>query len=339
MKRSIDVLLLTALAAALLACGEQRASSSSPPSSLAPPTPSAPMPREGMVYIPAGEFIMGSDRTDEEGLRLRYGFTVDLYLNEHPVQRVALDAYYIDTLEVSNADYKRFVETSGHPPPTEWVQTAYNVSDDKLRTAHPNNLRWIAADYFDVEYDTAEMSGEELLAELIAIQRRRDLLPVTAVSWDDADAYCRWLGKRLPSEAEWEKAARGPDGLEYPWGNDWETGKANAGDQMESDESRAPVGSFPDDVSFYGAHDLGGNVSEWVADWYLPYVGSTHWEEDYGRQHKVVRGGGAGLGHYSLSVFFRGARRSHAQPETVSTDVGFRCAMSGTGSAGTTTRR
>ena len=289
--------------------------------------PAAPRPVEGMVLIPAGEFVMGSDRTDEEGLRARYGFTFDLYLNEHPPHRVSLGAYYIDVLEVSNADYKRFVQETGHPEPEDWVQNAYNVSDRKLETAHVSNLRWIAADYFGLDYDTSAMSHEELLAELLHIQRERDRLPVTAVSWHDADGYCRWLGKRLPSEAEWEKAARGPQSLEFPWGNEWAHGRANSGDQMEGEESVAPVGSFPGDVSPYGVHDLGGNVSEWVADWYLPYADSAYWEEAFGQQHKVVRGGGAGLGHYALSVFFRAARRGHAPPETVSTDVGFRCAM------------
>lgn len=292
----------------------------------APREASAPREIEGMIPIPAGEFIMGSDRTDQEGLRERYGFTFELYLNEHPAHRASLGAYYIDALEVSNADYKRFVQETGHPEPQDWIQNAYNVSDAKLQTAHVSNLRWIAADYFGLDYDTSAMEREELLAELLDIQRQRDRLPVTAVSWNDAERYCRWLGKRLPTEAEWEKAARGPQGLEYPWGNEWVQGRANSGDQMEGDESLAPVGSFTGDVSPYGVRDLGGNVSEWVADWYLPYAGSAYWDEAFGQQHKVVRGGGAGLGHYALSVFFRGARRGHAPPETASTDVGFRCA-------------
>ena len=325
MRRMSAVLLLVSM---LAACGERTPSPAAVPLVSPPERTAVLASRESMAHIPSGEFAMGSDKVDEEGLRLRYGFNFELYLNEHPPQRVALDAYDIDLFEVSNAEYKRFIEATGHPAPVEWVQTAYNVSDDRLRAAHPNNLHWIAADYFDVEFDTAEMTHEALLGELLAIQRQRDPLPVTAVSWHDADAYCRWLGKRLPSEAEWEKAARGPDGLEFPWGDAWEPGKANAGDGMEDDESRAPGGAFDGDVSFYGVRDLGGNVSEWVADWYLPYVGSTYWDEDYGRQHKVLRGGGAGLGHYALSVFFRGARRGHAPPETVSTDVGFRCAMS-----------
>lgn len=312
-----------AVSAALVAgCGGD------PPSTSRAPV-AAPAPQiEGMVLVPAGAFVMGSEKVDEEGLQARYGFTTTLYANERPEHRVTLDAFYIDVFEVTNAEYKRFVSETGHPEPAEWVQNAYNVSDGKLEGAHVNNLRWIATDYFGLEYDTSAMSREELLAGILAVQRARDRLPVTAVTWHDADAYCRWRGKRLPTEAEWEKAARGTDGLEFPWGNEWEHGRANSGDQMEGEESLAPVGAFSGDVSPWGVHDLGGNVSEWVADWYLPYDGSDYWEDDYGRQHKVVRGGGAGLGHYALSVFFRGARRGHAPPETASTDVGFRCAMS-----------
>lgn len=320
---------LTMLAAPLAACGSGAEPSSTPLPAPAPQGFLSAAPASaasGMIQVPAGEFLMGSDRTDDEGLSARYGFTVDLYLNEHPPRRVTLGAFRIDEFEVSNADYKRFVRETGHPEPEDWIQNAYNVSDAKLETAHVANLRWIAADYFGLDYDTSGMTREELLAELLRIQRERDRLPVTGVSWHDADAYCRWRGARLPSEAQWEKAARGPHGLEYPWGNDWEHGRANSGDQMEGEESLAPVGAFAGDVSPYGVRDLGGNVSEWVDDWYLPYGGSAYWDEAFGEQHKVIRGGGAGLGHYALSVFFRGARRGHAEPDAKSTDVGFRCA-------------
>jgi len=282
-------------------------------------------PPQGMVLVPAGDFILGSDKTDSENLRARYGFTFELFLNEHPAHHANIGAFYIDRLEVSNADYKAFVTQTGYPPPPEWIQNAYNVGDDKLRTAHESNLRWIAKDYFNLDVD-ASTGRAELLEQLLRIQRQRDRLPVSGVSWVDADRYCQWRGKRLPTEAEWEKAARGASGLEYPWGNEWLHGKANSGDEAEGEESLAPVGSYPGDVSPYGVLDMAGNVSEWVADWYLPYPGSEYWDPAYGQQHKVVRGGGAGLGHYSLSVFFRAARRAHALPEMRSTDVGFRCA-------------
>jgi formylglycine-generating enzyme required for sulfatase activity len=281
-----------------------------------------------MVLIPGGDFLMGSDRLDTEGLQAQYGFTVALYLNEHPPHRVVLGPYLIDRFEVTNAQYKRFVQETGHPEPEHWISNAYNVADARLEAAHVNNLRWIATDYFGLEGNLDAMSREEVLAALLRIQRERDALPVTGISWYDADAYCSWRGARLPTEAEWEKAARGADGREFPWGDEWEHGRANTGEQMESDESLAPVGSQAGDVSVWGVRDLAGNASEWVADWYLPYRGAEYWDEDYARHHRVIRGGGAGLGHYALSVFFRGARRGHAAPEATATDVGFRCAVS-----------
>ncbi len=288
-----------------------------------------------MVLVPAGSFIMGSDKVDSAGLKQEYGLVDPLFLNEHPRRTVSLGAYLIDKYEVTAGRYKVFVNAmktltraqgGDYLEPPLWIQNGYNVSDDKLRGMDVEMLRMVATRYFKLDMDTAKMTKEALLAELFKIQRHRDTLPVTEVNWYDAFSYCQWAGKRLPSEAEWEKAARGSDGREFPWGNDWDASKTNTG-ETQNDEAVVPVGSMPADKSPYGVYDMAGNVSEWVNDWFQAYPGSDYQHPAYGKIHKVVRGGGSGVGHYALSIFYRGARRNHADPTLSGTDVGFRCAQ------------
>ncbi|MEQ1813817.1 MAG: SUMF1/EgtB/PvdO family nonheme iron enzyme, partial [Candidatus Nitrotoga sp.] len=112
----------------------------------------------------------------------------------------------------------------------------------------------------------------------LKIQRAQDNLPVMSVTWSDAQKYCTWLKKRLPTENEWEIAARGKQGYEYPWGNVFDIKKTNDGQANDKladrnqDNPIAPVGSYPEDKSPFGVMDMAGNVSEWVGDWYQPYA-------------------------------------------------------------------
>lgn len=205
--------------------------------------------------------------------------------DEKPLHIVRLNGFWIWQREVSNTQYKECVDAGICTTPTDFGEGP---------SSYYNNPKYLHH-------------------------------PVVGVDWYQAAAYCEWRDARLPTEAEWEKAARGEQGLEYPWGNEWDVNKANTGNDQNEDQPLVPVGTYKTDVSPYGVFDMGGNVSEWVADWYQPYPGATYNDDEYGEKHKVVRGGGAGIGHYALSIFFRSARRQHTTPRTLGTDVGFRC--------------
>jgi formylglycine-generating enzyme required for sulfatase activity len=231
----------------------------------APPQAASEAVPEGIVLVPAGPFLMGTDT--EEG-----SFNKG---DSGPQRTVRLAAYYIDKNEVTNAEYKRYCDATGYPAPPHWSDGNY----------------------------PAGMAA----------------LPVSFVNWWEAQAYALWKGKRLPTEAEWEKAARGIDGRTYPWGETW-----NPDLLVWQAESPQAVGSIPGGASPYGALDMAGNVFEWVADWYQAYPGSTLTFPQYGTQYKVVRGGGFDVRDYDLYTF----HRSLTRPAHRSEFVGFRCAKS-----------
>jgi len=287
-----------------------------------------------MALIPAGEFTMGSDRESnismwrEANALNPYGFNEKLYINERPAHKVNLPAFLIDKYEVSNVQFFDFWRATNHREPALWPVNGYDLGNEYLAALPLEQLRQIASDRFRLDMDTSKMTQEAILSEIYDAQAMRDKFPVVTVTWGDAADYCAWAGKRLPSEAEWEKAARGPEGFEYPWGNNWDPKKINTTAENASAPYSLP-GSFPGDKSAYGVYDMAANVAEWVNDWYDAYPGATPDPaiKNYGKVHRVVRGGMASSGHYdSISVVFRNARRMHLHPNTALIDLGFRCA-------------
>lgn len=284
-----------------------------------------------MKLVPAGEFTMGSNKVDKEGMQERYGFPAPLYLNEHPKRKVTLKAFKIDEFETTNIEYKQFLLKSSAGErgkvPVAWGTNGYGLAKSQMKTIKLETLRMIGAEHFKLDMDTREMSREALMHEMLAAQKIEDKKPVTGVTWFDAEKYCAWRNARLPTEQEWEKAARGTDGREFPWGNNWDPKITNTGDDAEEEEGIAAVGAFPGNASPYGVYDMSGNVWEWVADWYDAIPGSDYDDPEYGKKNKVIRGGSGGMGHYAISYFYRNATRQYAPADTMAEDIGFRCVM------------
>lgn len=242
------------------------------------------------------------------------------YDDEQPQRKVYVGSFLIDRYEVTNALYQQFVNATGHAAPSH---------------QKPELSLW---------HDKTPLPGSEQH-------------PVVNVSWEDAVAYCRWQDKRLPTEAEWEKAARGLDGRRYPWGNEWDLTQANSasywagrtiefkdgkewkafwvtGDGAQISHERGlngevltmPVGSFPDGASPYGLFDMTGNASEWVQDWYEPYsylnAPLSDPQGPNGQLLKVVRGGS----WLKPARNLRTSDRDYGYPTDRASGIGFRCA-------------
>jgi eukaryotic-like serine/threonine-protein kinase len=230
-----------------------------------------------MVFVPAGEFSMGSEMGDAD---------------ERPVHPVYLDAFYIDMYEVTNAHYGLCVDAGACLPPVKVGSSTQ-------------------ASYYD--------------------NPAFDDFPVMYVSWEMAQAYCAWRGAELPTEAQWEKTARGTDGRTYPWGEGIDCQRANYYHKEGVDFTACVgdttrVGSYESGQSPYGAYDMTGNVWEWVADWYgASYYRESPLNDPPGPESgnvRVVRGGAWQFSDYSV----RATRRYWFDPSNALENVGFRCA-------------
>jgi formylglycine-generating enzyme required for sulfatase activity len=242
-----------------------------------------------MVYIPAGAFLMGGADADAKADD-----------DEKPQHAVYLDAFWIDGTEVTNGQYSQFLNATGeHRGACGRRDCAETQIEDKYSHIILQDGRYVVESGFEDH-------------------------PATQVSWYGAQAYCAWSGARLPTEAEWEKAARGVDGRSYPWGN-----KPPACDKAQYGDcggATVPVGSLRAGASPYGMLDMAGNVWEWVADWYDPaYYGSSPVQNPQGPEsgeRKVFRGGSWGY----PPAFLRASDRARNRPTYAGFNVGFRCA-------------
>lgn len=213
------------------------------------------------VLIPAGDFWMG----DSQG-------------KDSPLHKVYLDAYWIDTQEVTNAQYREFVEATGHAAPRYWHDPKYNG----------------------------------------------DALPVVGITYEEAQAYCAWKGKKLPTEAQWERAGRGAQSRLYPWGDRFDVTHTNT---RESNNRRpVAVGSYPSGVSPDGLFDMSGNVWEWCRDWFdKDYYRASPLRNPTGPadgKKRVIRGGGWSAPQITM------AQRHAEGPGKTYPSLGFRCVRS-----------
>jgi formylglycine-generating enzyme required for sulfatase activity len=262
-RKGLIVLIALAGLFSLSTCGKKTQEEGEATSPAAKP---AVVPGE-MVFIPAGDFIFGTDNKDSIA---------------YPQQKLYLPAFWIDKYEVTNSQFLDFAIKTGYIG-----EGAKEGKDWRL--------------FFTPD---------------------KALFPVVYITWNDAAAYCKSVGKRLPTEEEWEKAARGPNGNAYPWGNEWVDNRSNTSESGTG--KQAAVGQF-DDVSFYGVHDMLGNAQEWTASWYSTYKGNPKKDPKSGQQFRVVRG---------LSAVYQGKRshlwdRSAYNPKALF-DISCRCAKDAT---------
>jgi formylglycine-generating enzyme required for sulfatase activity len=258
-------------------------------------------PRDGMVmvYVPGGTFQMGSSESDSEADD-----------DEFPQHPVTLDDFWIDQTEVTNAQFAAFLNDRGN-------QTEGGVP-------------WL------------DLEDEDCLIEQVEGQYRPKSgyadHPVIEVSWYGADAYCRWVGAQLPTEAQWEYAARGEDGYIYPWGDEFDCSRGNVDDETELDSyvvpggegcdgyvRTAPVGSFLTGRSWCNALDMVGNVWEWTADWYGDYLSEaqTNPTGPADGSVKALHGGAWSSNWYDV----RAADRINYAPSSRNYIIGFRCCV------------
>ncbi len=301
----------------------------------APPTDRLGTP---MVRVPAAHYTMGTADAHPDLMKAPPG-AAPLHpselvaaradsawrlADERPAHLVRTHAFAIDRYEVTNAQYRRFLAEDAPS------HRHYHPDEPKGKDHTPRYWRDFNPLLADADYaKTAPFNAQTFT---------QDDAPVVGVDWFDAYAYAAWAGKRLPSEAEWELACRGPQGTRWPWGNQWQWGLANVGGERHGADVPAKgrdkdgfiypakVGSFPGGKSGYGCEDMAGNAAEWVGDWYAPdSYGKGHELDPHGPtegSERVVRGGSS----QNLPSQVRCSARASREPEFRTFTLGFRCA-------------
>ncbi|MBT2600612.1 MULTISPECIES: formylglycine-generating enzyme family protein [Oceanobacillus] len=279
---------------------------------------------ENMVEIKGGEFLMGTQESD--------GFPED---GEGPVRPVSIGSFLMDSITVTNRQFQDFIEATGYLTDAErygWSFVFFQfLSQDVLESATERVAQtpwWIVVKGADWAHPEGPDSSID----------NRMSHPVVHVSWNDANAYCKWAGKRLPTEAEWEMAARG--GLEqklYPWGNElvpdgvhmcniWQGTFPTHNTLDDGYLGTAPAKSFP--ANLYGLFNMAGNVWEWCSDWFTNVPSNRGGENNPVGANtgtsKVIRGGSY-LCHKGYCNRYRVAARSANTPDSSTGNMGFRC--------------
>jgi formylglycine-generating enzyme required for sulfatase activity len=267
-----------------------------------------------MLLVAAGEFSMGSGQKDIGAAIVSCvqaggdpGNCSEVFRREAPQHRITLDNFYVDQDEVTNGQFQRFVQATQHQTNAE------RDGRGNLWSSLGDSWKWVV-----LEGATWRTPGGRSTTS-------QPTHPVVHVSWNDASSYCSWAGKRLPTEAEWEKAARGTDGRIFPWENSWESGRANG---LMVRMSTMPIGSARSGATPYGANDMAGNVAEWVNDWFAPdyYQGSPSASPTGPATGtwRVFRGGAWN----DEALKLRSSYRHGTTPATSTNTLGFRCAQS-----------
>ena len=267
-----------------------------------------------MVSVPAGSFLMGTSDQQIDWLAEREEMAAKWresrrFRREQPQASVAVAGYCIGRFPVTVGEYRRFVRSGGYERRRYWTEAgwAWRASEGRLQPEFWDDEQW---------------AGD-------------DGLPVVGTSWYEAHAYCGWLSDatekryRLPTEAEWEMAARGTDGRLYPWGDEFEPWRCNT--RQSGLGGTVPVGNPPGGESPYGCAEMAGNASEWTLSkyWPYPYEGLDGRNAAEGGAERVIRGGS----WYKPELRARAAARGHNDPFFSDHDVGFRCALEATADA------